>query len=240
MNGKSHFQGAFILDTLLNFIPQLGSQDIPNDIYQNVPEWGNSIRRQGFVGDFVAMISRKETDSRLANHLKAGWMRAAASFLGPTLETSSSPGSSTSWPPYKLSDVAAKTLPASMPTVEILGSHANLLRSDHVMFWYHNSSDYKLTLNAILLTDTGKHHKKKVEEYLVNEQNAFLSRFKGPFRGYMRRCYHNQCDNNLAITTQNLAFMKFTTEAVATTVIDLTYTFCSGKAASDVEDLLFM
>lgn len=160
MNGKSHFQGAFILDTLLNFAPQLGSQDIPNDIYQNLPEWGNSIRRQGFVGDFVAMISRKEIDSRLSNHLKAGWVRAAASFSGLSQNAKSdvSSAGTLTWPPYKLSDVAAKTLPATMPTVEILGSHANLLRSDHVMFWYHNSSDFKQTLNAILLTDTGLYY----------------------------------------------------------------------------------
>lgn len=56
---------------------------------------------------------------------------------------------------YKCKHLAATSLPTHMPSVEVLSAHANLLRSDHVMFWYHNSTEYIDTLQAVLLTDTG-------------------------------------------------------------------------------------
>ena len=54
--------------------------------------------------------------------------------------------------------------------ISLLADHLNLLRSDHSQFWIVNNVDYFASLPAILLSDLG------------------------PYRGYMRQCYHGKCD----------------------------------------------
>ena len=54
--------------------------------------------------------------------------------------------------------------------ISVIADHLNLLRSDHSAFWIVNNRQYYSSLPAILLTDLG------------------------PYRGYMRQCYHSQCD----------------------------------------------
>ena len=45
-------------------------------------------------------------------------------------------------------------LPAEIGNIEKLASWADLLRSDHSRFWYHNV-DYPTSFPAVLITDTG-------------------------------------------------------------------------------------
>ncbi|XP_077500979.1 uncharacterized protein LOC144111498 [Amblyomma americanum] len=90
------------------------------------------------------------------------------------------------------------------PLAANLAKHLNFLRSDHVMFWYHSHPVYKDSLSAILLTDTG------------------------PFRGTMRECYHNVCDDATALTDVNLQFVQKTTDSLISTIVDLAKGSCDA------------
>ena len=72
--------------------------------------------------------------------------------------------------------------------ISVIAEHLNLLRSDHSHFWIINNKDYFSSLPAILLSDVG------------------------PYRGYMRQCYHAECDNYN--TTKNHIHWDFYTHTV--------------------------
>lgn len=58
---------------------------------------------------------------------------------------------------FRLNEIRIQTLSTKKATTkEDLYEHVNMLRSDHVSFWYHNHSAYEQTLNAVLLSDTGE------------------------------------------------------------------------------------
>lgn len=108
-----------------------------NFLFQTIPDWSLRLKNNDFRGDFLAMISREGYDKDLAEKVATHWNRKVLSER------------------YKLDSLSVPSLPASMPSLSVLSGHANFLRSDHVMFWYHNNTHYGETLKAILLTDTG-------------------------------------------------------------------------------------
>lgn len=69
--------------------------------------------------------------------------------------------------------------------------------SDHASFWTHRSQDYSEYLSAVLITDMGA------------------------WRGNMRACYHEFCDDKRLLTPENLDFMKKITDATADAVFTL-------------------
>ena len=69
--------------------------------------------------------------------------------------------------------------------------------SDHASFWTHKSTDYSEYLSAVLITDMG------------------------PWRGNLRACYHEFCDDKRMITPENLEFLKRITDSVAEAVVKL-------------------
>lgn len=89
-----------------------------------------------------------------------------------------------------------------------LTDHPNFLRSDHVTFWYQNHPAYEHSLSAILLTDTG------------------------PFRGTMRECYHEVCDDITALTDLNLQFIEKTANSLVALITDLARGSCSTAQSS--------
>ncbi|XP_054168156.1 uncharacterized protein LOC128965475 [Oppia nitens] len=137
---KSQFIGAIILDTILNFNQTLGSQDIPYDIFKALPKWSQHIKQTQFVGDFLALIHRNNLDNELSDSITKFWRSHAKQM------------------PYKLSKMSINSLGNNIPDFKTLTNHANLLRSDHIMFWYHNNPLINTTLTAVLLTDTGIIH----------------------------------------------------------------------------------
>jgi len=104
---------------------------------QAIPKWSKQIKTNGFVGDFLAMISRNNIDSKLAHYISNSWSMVSKQT------------------PYKLSELSITSLGHKTPDFDTLSNHANLLRSDHIMFWYPNSTLYNDTLKAVLITDTG-------------------------------------------------------------------------------------
>ncbi|XP_075732863.1 uncharacterized protein LOC119176702 isoform X2 [Rhipicephalus microplus] len=94
------------------------------------------------------------------------------------------------------------------PMAASLAKHINFLRSDHVMFWYHSHPVYRESLSAILLTDTG------------------------PFRGTMRECYHEVCDDITALNDLNLHFLQKTTNSLVATIVDLAKGSCDTECST--------
>ena len=75
--------------------------------------------------------------------------------------------------------------------ISVVAAHLNLLRSDHSQFWIINNKNFFSSLPAILLSDLG------------------------PYRGYMRDCYHAPCDNfNITSKNINWKFYSHTVQAL--------------------------
>ncbi|XP_022251391.1 uncharacterized protein LOC106467485 isoform X2 [Limulus polyphemus] len=182
-HGRGYFQGAFILDSVLNYNGSIGSQDLPEDFQTVLPSLTRYLQLGGSIGDFLAMFSRDGVDSTIAQRFQKAWERLSKDE-------------------YRLINTAIR-LPARFPPASLLTSHLSFLRSDHVMFWYHNNTNFP-TLNAVLLTDTG------------------------PFRGRMRECYHAPCDDARFLTKENIEFLRKTTDALVLTLLDLGGGTCEG------------
>jgi len=82
--------------------------------------------------------------------------------------------------------------------------HIQFLRSDHARFWYSNETGYRLSLPAVLLTDTG------------------------PGRGDMRGCYHRECDSARSgrPAWADYTFLARTVQTVIDTVTELSGAEC--------------
>ena len=61
------FQGAFVLETILNHDTAPNSQDLPSAIQQVFPTLYQRIREDQFKGDFLAVIGRPHDDIILIN-----------------------------------------------------------------------------------------------------------------------------------------------------------------------------
>ena len=79
----------------------------------------------------------------------------------------------------------------------------DFLRSDHMSFWNHYPS-----MSAIFLSDTADQ------------------------RGYMKSCYHQNCDNLSHVTSEMLQFLQKTTDTILATVNDVTKLSCNGTTTT--------
>ena len=78
----------------------------------------------------------------------------------------------------------------------------DFFRSDHYYFW-----NAKPTLPAIFVTDSAD------------------------FRGFMKKCYHNACDDMSHVTPEMMMFLARTTNSVAKLVSNMTNEKCEMKKA---------
>ncbi|GIY83190.1 peptidase_M28 domain-containing protein [Caerostris darwini] len=133
---RARFQGAFILDGIMNYNDIPNTQELPLDYTESLPGFQYFVNNTGNRGNFLAMISRNEMDSHLSRKLMDAWQD-----LGDHQ--------------YKLFNLAVD-MGNTIPDPSVIQKHLNFLRSDHATFWYHNSSNhFPDSLNAVLLTDTG-------------------------------------------------------------------------------------
>lgn len=133
---RARFQGAFILDGILNYNDIPDTQELPKDYAQILPGLQYFVNHTGNRGNFLAMISRAEMDNHLSQKLMDAWQDLGDHH-------------------YKLFNLAVD-MGNEIPTQPVIEKHLNFLRSDHATFWYHNSSShFPESLNAVLLTDTG-------------------------------------------------------------------------------------
>ena len=81
----------------------------------------------------------------------------------------------------------------------------DFFRSDHYHFWNANPS-----LPAVFITDTAN------------------------FRGYMKQCYHQSCDDINRVTPDMIAFLARTTESLVAVASNMTNEKCETKQAGMV------
>ncbi|KAH9393794.1 hypothetical protein TYRP_021517 [Tyrophagus putrescentiae] len=196
---RSHFKGAIIMDTLLNFDAQPGTQDIPNDIHLTVPGFSTAIKQSNYSGNFLAMFARTNIDQPISRLIEEKWSKHDSESAAQKSTTSEV----VDWKQYQLKPVSIKSLSkGKAASFQDLQKHVNMLRSDHLHFWYHNHSSYPNSLGAVLLTDTG------------------------PFRGYMRYCYHKLCDDSRFLSEKNVNFVRKTVDVLMQVVMTITQGSC--------------
>ena len=91
--------------------------------------------------------------------------------------------------------------PQSWPSVART-TLADFVRSDHFEFWNADPS-----LPAVFITDTAN------------------------FRGFMKQCYHQSCDDISQVTPDMIAFLARTTESILNVASNLTNQKCEIKQA---------
>ena len=163
---RSHFLGAYIIDMNLIYDPTPGSQRIPDDIAKACPKETQDIIDGGSKGDFTVTWMRKGFDDELMDRLTKEWKKTTG-------------GKSK----YKLRKFAATNIPETFH------------RSDHSSFWFHNHTEYKQDLRAMLLIDMST------------------------WRGSMGQCIHSDCDDIRWLTNNNLDFLKTSIDALFGVVV---------------------
>lgn len=68
-NTRANFQGAFILETTLNYNTTPDSQDLPPNITQFFPQVLQEVESNLFRGDFLAVMGRLLNDNELMNDM---------------------------------------------------------------------------------------------------------------------------------------------------------------------------
>ncbi|KAK3083800.1 hypothetical protein FSP39_003339 [Pinctada imbricata] len=120
------FGGVYVMDTIMNFNDGDGVQTLPHGFSLPFPKQYESIQSDGFDGDFVAAIGRRD-DHTLQDLFQKSW--------SPKV--------------FPAAEVEGLSLPITgVPTVQEESLFGDFFRSDHLHFWRHNMS-------AIFLTDTG-------------------------------------------------------------------------------------
>ncbi|KAG8202120.1 hypothetical protein JTE90_010481 [Oedothorax gibbosus] len=133
---RASFQGAFILDGIMNYNDIPNTQELPSDYTESLPGFEYFVNNTGNRGNFLAMISRNEMDTHLSKKLMNAWQDLPDHQM-------------------KLFNLAVN-MGQTLPDPSVVRKHLNFLTSDHATFWYHNSSShFPESLNAVLLTDTG-------------------------------------------------------------------------------------
>jgi len=142
------FQGAIVLDTIMNFNQTENSEFLPNEWRQKIPESTfEEIEENDFRGDFISLISRSEPEKFLASTLEKHWNNLYKEDDFKIFVTNEPKK-------FKFRRFAVE-LPASMPSLMTLTEYIHFLRSDHARFWYSNQTNYQLSLKSVLMTDTG-------------------------------------------------------------------------------------
>ena len=151
-------------------------------------------------GDFLATFGRNlPGDQNLANTFRKHFLR--------TEDTEES---------FSLENFLLENMDSELSNLSVIAEHMNLLRSDHSQFWVVNNKEYFASLPAIMLSDLGEWG-----IIYVLLQSSFPGviycyitfTVAGPYRGYMRQCYHSQCDT-LSDNQVNWSFFGRTVQAL--------------------------
>lgn len=142
------FQGAFILDTIMNFNETVNSQSLPALWKSKIPsQTFENVKSDDFRGNFISLVSRSEPEREIAEKLEKHW-----TSLGQDNEFKSAVTSNPE--KFKFQRYTVE-LGGAMPDLMELTDHIHFLRSDHARFWYSNETGYQLSLRSVLFTDTG-------------------------------------------------------------------------------------
>jgi len=193
------FQGAFILDTIMNFNATVNSQSFPDSWREKIS--GNAydkVAENSFRGNFISLVSREGPEKELADLIEKHWNKLSKDkdFIAMV---NSNPDM------FKIRRYEIK-LGATLPSTMELTDHIQFLRSDHARFWYSNETDYELSLRGLLFTDTGP-YRGAMKECYHRECDSKRLKHKGEFANY--------------------DFLAQTVQTVIDTVSDLTGAQCA-------------
>lgn len=127
------FQGAFVLDTILNHNTTPNSQNFPSSLQLLFSSLYQKVSDNQFKGDFLATIGRTEDDIKLLNAV-ADAFQSDATFRSQAVEIPAPfVGRPSTWDPIYRAQMS------------------DFFRSDHYPFW-----DADPSLPAVFLTDTAE------------------------------------------------------------------------------------
>ncbi|XP_070563446.1 uncharacterized protein YfbL-like isoform X2 [Ptychodera flava] len=140
-NGQnSTFQGAVVLETLMNFNATDNSQVFPPGMDLAFPELYSKIEARNFPGDFVTVVGRAEDDATLMS------------------------GFTNQWKTLGHGEYFNESVPlpfTGVPTEQDRLLYRDFFRSDHTSFWRYEPDSFK----AIFLTDTANFRGNMMECY---------------------------------------------------------------------------
>jgi len=146
-NNWPEFQGAIIMDTLLNYNATENSQFVPHDWKKEAPHTYDAIKEDGFKGNFLSIVYRSAGEEEMAGILR----KHNADLKDDKLFSDNVAGNNAR---YKYREFPI-SLASEPPSIRKLSQYIQFLRSDHGRFWYSRESTYSLSLRAVLLTDMG-------------------------------------------------------------------------------------
>ncbi|KAB7506638.1 hypothetical protein Anas_00274 [Armadillidium nasatum] len=115
-------------------------------------------------------------------------------------------------PEFRLEMMPLNELQESRPNTSINMENFDFFRSDHYRFWYPSEETPSISLPALLLTDTA------------------------PYRGKMKQCYHEYCDNFETIKP-NIKFLAKVIKATAWALADLAEGSCGPRGLFSIPEL---
>lgn len=170
-SGWPEFQGAVIMDTIMNYNTSSGSQLMPEAWLERTGAEDEIEAR----GDFISLLSRNGPEKVLAGALESHW-NALKDDEVYKREINADPTI------FRMRRFEIK-LGAELPSVEELADHIQFLRSDHARFWYNNETDYQMSLRGVLFTDTGP-YRGAMRQCYHRECDSKRRKFKGSFASY--------------------------------------------------------
>jgi len=170
------FQGALILDTIMNFNETAGSQIYP-EIWEKkiVGDAFEKTKEDNFRGNFISLVSREGPEKELADLIEKHWNKLSYD-LAYMENVNSNPNK------FKIRRHEIR-LGVNLPSTEELTDHINFIRSDHARFWYSNETAYQLSLRGLLFTDTGP-YRGAMKECYHRECDSKRLKHKGEFASY--------------------------------------------------------
>jgi hypothetical protein len=204
------FLGAYIMDVVMYFNDAPNTQMFPSDVMQACAEVVADVRNNQNKGDFMTTATRAGIDDDLVKKLFAAWEVDGnrESGLKENSDLWTTPVGGETIRKNAKTQPSTRLLPSPSEGSHLPRSNAasqfklrscraalnnippSFSRSDHWSFWYHSHRNYTLPLKAAFLTDLG------------------------PFRGKMKECYHQPCDDTSLVTSVNLSFLKATVDAL--------------------------
>lgn len=196
------FQGAFILDTIMNFNETVDSQSLPDSWREKIssPAY-DEVAADSFRGNFISLVSREGPEKELADLIEKHWKNLSTDKDYITM-VNSKPDK------FKIRRYEIR-LGATLPTIIELTDHIHFLRSDHARFWYSNETNYELSLRGLLFTDTGP--------------------YRGAMKDcYHRECDSKRMNHKAEFASYD--FLAQTVQTVIDSVTDLTQAQCQESA----------
>merc|ERR1719193_1417297 len=206
-NNWPDFQGAIIMDTIIDFNDTKDSQDWPDKWQEAAPETYEAIVKNDRKGDFLNIFYRHEAEGKLANMMKLHNQDLSNSKVFPNDDMIAERSRFN----YLELGLDMPTLP---PPVQELAKFGEFIRSDHARFWYSVEKGYISSLRSVLLTDTGP--------------------YRGAMREcYHNVC--DTAENGQKKHFANYDFFAKTVQLVIDTITDMSQAVCTkSKRASQV------